>query len=253
MLDEGFSNGNSVIHTFDPRARMTVALIFSIVVATSNRFPPLILSIFFSVILVISAGFSINRLLSRLLIINVFVFLFWIIIPFTMEGRILFMLGPFAATMEGVKFSSLITLKTNAITISLMALVGTIPIFTMGRALKCLCVPQKIIHLTLFTFRYIHVIQREYVRRMNAIKIRGFQAGTNIHTYKTFAYLFGMLFLNSFARAERVRSAMLCRGFKGKFYDLYEFNFRYFDLVLLILMLFGVLIIGLLQWTELIF
>ena len=134
-----------------------------------------------------------------------------------------------------------------------MALVGTIPIFTMGRALKCLCVPQKIIHLILFTFRYIHVIQREYVRRMNAIKIRGFQAGTNIHTYKTFAYLFGMLFLNSFARAERVRSAMLCRGFKGKFYDLYEFSFRYFDLVLLILMLFGVLIIGLLQWTELIF
>ena len=69
-----------------------------------------------------------------------------------------------------------------------------------------------------------------------------------MHTYRTYAYLVGMLLVKSHDRAERVRSAMLCRGFKGRFYELSEFSFQFSDLIIMFLMLLAVTIILLLQW-----
>jgi cobalt/nickel transport system permease protein len=54
--------------------------------------------------------------------------------------------------------------------------------------------------------------------------MRGFRPGTNIHTYKTYASIVGMLLVRAAIRAEQVYKAMLCRGFKCKFYCLHEFN-----------------------------
>jgi cobalt/nickel transport system permease protein len=52
-----------------------------------------------------------------------------------------------------------------------------------------------------------------------------------------------MLLVRSAARAERVHQAMLCRGFKGKFYSLQEFQTSMASWLFSILM--TVLIIGL--------
>jgi cobalt/nickel transport system permease protein len=94
----------------------------------------------------------------------------------------------------------------------------------LGHALHQLRVPEKIIQLLLMSYRYIFVIEQEYRRLLRAAKIRGFQPGTNINTYRTFAYVIGMLFVRAAERAERVHQAMLCRGFKGKFFSLQEFQ-----------------------------
>ena len=110
--------------------------------------------------------------------------------------------------------------------------------------------PKKIVHLFFFTYRYIHVIHREYVRLLNAMKIRGFRPRTNMHTYKTFAYLVGMLLVKSCDRAQRVHNAMLCRGFRGKLYSLSEFSLRTTDVISLILMLLVILGLGILEWTK---
>jgi cobalt/nickel transport system permease protein len=70
-----------------------------------------------------------------------------------------------------------------------------------------------------------------------------------MHTYRTYAYLVGMLLVKSHDRADRVRAAMLCRGFRGRFYDLSEFNMRSSDVFILIIMLLVVTLIGIVQWT----
>jgi cobalt/nickel transport system permease protein len=75
--------------------------------------------------------------------------------------------------------------------------------------------PDKIVHLISFAYRYIHVIHTEYGRQLNAMKIRGFYPKSNLHTYKTYAYLVGMLLVKSYDRAKRVQAAMLCRGLIG--------------------------------------
>ena len=95
---------------------------------------------------------------------------------------------------------------------------------TLGHALSLLRIPEKIVFLFLMTVRYIFVIESEYLRLVRTTKIRGFKPGTNIHTYKTYAYLIAMIFVRASARAQRVHQAMICRGFKGKFYSLYKFS-----------------------------
>jgi cobalt/nickel transport system permease protein len=248
VLEEGFIAGDSVIHRLDPRIRSIVAGIFSIVVAVSDRFlaliPALLIALFFAFL----ARLPIQRVFYRLLIVNSFVFFLWLLLPFTTEGPPLFSIGPLIATKAGILSATLITLKSNTIILALMALMATMSVFTMGRALADLCVPSKIVHLIFLTYRYIHVINMEYRRLIQAVKIRGFHPGNNLHTYRTYAYLVGMLLVKSYERAERVRAAMLCRGFRGKFYDLREFELRTTDIIVMFLMLIGISGIALLQW-----
>lgn len=248
MLEEGFIVGDSVIHRLDPRVKSIVAGIFSIVVAVSDRFLALIPALLIALFFMFLARLPIQRVFSRLLIVNGFIFFLWLLLPFTTEGSPLFSIGPLTATKAGILSVTLITLKSNAIILAFMALMATMSVFTMGRALGDLYVPSKIVHLIFFTFRYIHVIHEEYRRLINAVKIRGFHPGNNLHTYRTYAYLVGMLLVKSYERAERVRAAMLCRGFRGKFYDLREFELKTTDLIVMFLMLIGVSGVALLQW-----
>jgi cobalt/nickel transport system permease protein len=132
----------------------------------------------------------------------------------------------------------------------MIALLGTIPIFTLGHAMNQLSVPDKLVHLLLFTYRYIHVIFQEYRRLINAMKIRGFTPRTNNHTYKTYAYLLGVLLVRSYDRAERIHKAMLCRGFSGKYYTSTPFSVKPRDLLYLSVMLTIILGLVFLQWST---
>jgi cobalt/nickel transport system permease protein len=105
-------------------------------------------------------------------------------------------------------------------------------------------IPDKLVHLLLFTYRYIFVIQKEYQRLIRAAKIRGFEPKTNLHSYRTFAYLIGMIFVQASNRAERVHQAMKCRGFKGKFYSIRIFTPRSDSWIFIVFMSGG--LIGLL-------
>jgi cobalt/nickel transport system permease protein len=50
-----------------------------------------------------------------------------------------------------------------------------------------------------------------------SMRVRGFVARTNVATLRTMASGFGMLFIRSFERTERVYEAMLSRGYQGSF------------------------------------
>ena len=45
-----------------------------------------------------------------------------------------------------------------------------------------------------------------------------------MHTYRTYAYLLGMLFVRASERSARVHQAMKCRGFDGRFHSLDRFD-----------------------------
>jgi cobalt/nickel transport system permease protein len=252
MLEEGFASGDSPIHRLDPRVRIVVAAGFSLVVATADRFLAVIPSLLLAACLVVVSKLPLKKVGFRLLIVNTLIALLWFFLPFTLEGEPLFKIGPLIGTREGICYVTVITLKSNAIVLALMALVATMSVFTVGRAMRHLRVPSKVTQLFFFTYRYIHVIHREYKRLANALKIRGFQPGTNMHTYRTYAYLVGMLLVKSHDRAERVRAAMLCRGYRGKFYDLSEFALKPYDLLFLVSVSLAVSVIGLLQWTRIV-
>ncbi|MFC1823108.1 cobalt ECF transporter T component CbiQ [Thermodesulfobacteriota bacterium] len=253
MLEEPFTESHSVIIRLDPRVKIIAACSFSMVVAVSDRFLALITALLIALGVLFLARLPLKLVCSRLLIINSLIFLLWCFLPFTTRGQPSFSLGPLVATQEGIRYSAMITIKSNAIMMAIIALLATMSTFTAARALRFFRISEKMVNIIFFTYRYLHVIYLEYQRMMKTIKIRGFRPGNNWHTYKTYAHLVGMLLVRSYDRTERVRAAMICRGFNGRFYDLMEFRGRASDLIILVLALLAVLSIGLLQWTRIIY
>ena len=252
IINESFSEGNTFIHRLDPRVKLLAAFLFSVIISVSSRFIPLFLSFIIAFALLTSARLPIKTVLLRLLFANLFIFLLWIFIPFTMKGEILVPLGPLTLSREGLFFCFLLTIKSNAIIIILIALTATMPVFTLGRAMSSFRVPAKIVNLFIFSYRYIHAILLEYKRLKEAMDMRGFRPKTNMHSYRSYAYLVGMLIVKSHDRAERVHSAMLCRGFQGRFFDLTEFSLKGTDLIFITTFIICLMVITLIQWPMLI-
>jgi len=250
MVAEEFSSGNSLLHDLDPRIKIIVAALFSITVAVADRAEVLLLALLFSACCVILSSLPLLRVMRRLLLVNGFILLLWIVLPFTYPGRTLFSVGPFDATTEGVQYALTITIKSNTIILSCIALLGTTSIFTLVHALRHLHIPDKLVQLLFFSYRYIHVIHLEYLRLLNAMKVRCFRPRSNLRTYKAYAYLVGMMLLNSYDRSERVYDAMLCRGFKGQFWILDHFALKREDVILFIIMLLSIAALGFLQWGK---
>ena len=224
MHFEEFSLGSSFIHRLDPRIKIISALLFSSVVAVVDRFPVMAAALAVSGAMLLPARLHLDRVGRRLLLVNTFVLFIWLVVPFTYHGQTLFQIGPLSASREGLRLSLAITLKSNTIVLAVIALLATSPVFTLVHALRHLYVPDKLVNLFFFTYRYFQVIHGEYLRLRSAMRIRCFQPTTNRHTYRSLAYLLGMLLVRSFDRSERVYQAMLCRGFKGRFWLLTHFT-----------------------------
>ena len=252
MLNEPILTEDSPIRRLDPRVRVVFTTVYSFVVATSNRFPVLLAALGMSVLLAFLARLDIRDVFKRLALVNGLVLLFWLLLPLTFAGTPLFAIGPFTVSLEGVVVSARITLKSNAILLALLMLVASGSVSELGSALNRLGVPPKIVYLFLLTYRYIFVIEQEFQRLVRAAKIRGFHPGTNVHTYRSYAYLIGMLFVRASDRAERVHQAMVCRGFNGRFHCLREFSLSRRDLAWSAILGLAVLGLEIFEWVNLI-
>lgn len=253
MFESAYLDRDTIVHRLDPRLKIVVAFLFSVVVALSTQWLALFAALATVLIWVAVAQLPAQKVLGRLVVVNLFLFFLWLMLTFSMPGELLGRLGPLSATREGFLYGGLICLRGNIIVLSLMALVGTTSVFTLGRAMGHLGVPKKFVHLLLFTYRYIHVIEAEYHRLVKALKVRGFQPKTNLHTYKTYAHLIGMLLVKSYERSERVKRAMLARGFQGKYHDLWSFCFTRLDMAVGVVMLLQIILIAGLQWSGIIY
>ena len=240
--------GDSILHRLDPRVKLICCVLFSIVMAVCRTWDALLVGLGFSIIWVFMAKLPLGKVVARLIMVNGLIAILWVVIPFAVKGQSVFSIGPFVASREGINYALQITIRSNAIILALLSLLATSSMFSLGHAMGKLGIPDKAVQLLLFAYRYIHVIHMEYRRLMNAMKVRGFQPRTNLHTYKTYAYLVGMLLVKSYDRAERIRRAMLCRGFKGKYYDLTEYRLHASDIVLGVCLLVCTILVVMSEW-----
>ena len=225
-----FIKGNSLIHRLDPRTKLIAALAASITISIANTFPALLAGLFCGILLATTAQLPIKATIKRLLGLNCFMLILWILVPTTTPGITAHTIGWITITKEGLQLAAGITLKGNAIVLIYTALLSTVEISELGHALAHLHIPNKLAHLFLFTIRYIDVIHHEYHRMAIAMKTRCFQPRMNLHTYASFGYVVAMLLTRSLDRSERIMSAMKCRGFNGKFYIFNHFKFAMRDL-----------------------
>lgn len=241
-----------MVHQLDPRGRILLAAVFSLLAAVAQNWSVLLACLALAAAWLLLARLPLGQVAWRLLLVNGFMLFLWLVLPFTHPGEPWRQFGPLTVTKEGVVYSLLLTLKSNTIILGLIALVATMPITVLGQALHQLRLPDKLCHLFLFTYRYLYVFEQEYDRLTQALKARGFVPRTDLHTYRTLAYLAAMLVVRSYDRAAQVYRAMLCRGFQGKFYSLREFHLQRRDYLFLSPALLALVCLGLgeyLNWS----
>lgn len=226
MIEELFAIGKSPIHRIEPMIRIVCAAVLSIAAALAHHISIMPGYILVSVALTIIAQLNPRDVLKRIKPVFIFLVMIWIIVPITFEGQVAFRIGFIKISQPGIHLCSMITFKSISILLIFTALIATMPIASLGAGLHRLYIPDKLVFLLLMSYRYIAVIENEYKKLLRAAKFRGFVPGTNLHSYKTYAYLAGMLFVRASLRAQRVYHAMVCRGFDGKFHtlDIYPAN-----------------------------
>ncbi|MCK4539429.1 MAG: cobalt ECF transporter T component CbiQ [Candidatus Krumholzibacteria bacterium] len=230
-----YYTGDTYIHRLDPRPKVVATLAFSVLAALTSHPGVLVAGLILGAFLVSLARISSDALLKRLLRLNIFMLLLFILVPLTFPGEPLFMVGTLLYSYEGLMWSVIVTLKANAIVLVFAALMGTVDPFVLGHAFHHLKVPEKLTHLFMFTLRYIDVLHHEYMALIRAMKTRGFIPSMRIHTYRSYAYLTGMLIVRSLERSERVMEAMKCRGYDGEFHVVSHFHFEKRDAIFLLI------------------
>ena len=216
--DQFSHTADTLVHRLDARLRILLTFGLALLVVWVDK-PAVLLTM--PVLAALLTGFArlpLRQTLNRLLLLDLFMALVILTLPFTVPGEPVFTIGGLTASSEGIWRAVAIALKANTVLLVSLALIGTLETVALGHGLHHLRLPDKLVQLLLFTARYLDLLQREYSRLRVAMRARGFQARADRHTWRSFGYLFGMLLVRSLERSQRVLAAMHCRGFEGRFH-----------------------------------
>lgn len=210
----------------DPRARVVAVLAFAVVVVSLQRAGAAAVALAASVVGAALFGIRPLTAMRRLVAAQASLALLLVTVPFSIPGQPLFRLGPLVASDAGCLRAAIVALKANAVLLAALALLGSLDATRVGHALHRLHAPASLVHLMLFTVRYLTRLEGEFARLRTAMRARAFRPRTDGHTWRSLGQLAGMLLVRSAARAERVMQAMRCRGFTGRLHVLDDLRWR---------------------------
>ena len=160
-----------------------------------------------------------------------FALFFLIVMPLTVGGDDIIRFKLITVSRKGLNLALLITLRAVSISLLIFPMIGTTKFHKSLKALQKLKVPNKLVQMIMFTYRYIFVFMTEFKRMFMAAKARLFKKKTNIFTLKITSNLTGMLFIRGFERTQSVYNAMVSRGYKGSLRILDEFKLSGMDFI----------------------
>jgi len=239
---------DSPIHRLDARAKI-LGFLGAIVVYVST--PPQAYASFAVyaaslALLVALSRLPVLRLLRRSLVVVPFVLMVVVFAPFleahgTGGGYNLGIRGGdgiVAATPGMVVWNAAAKSFLSALTAILLT--STTPFAGLLQGFRRLHVPQVIVMLLSFAYRYLFVLVDELHRLRLAHDARGYRGRWLWHA-SSLGHLVGALFLRTYERGERVYLAMVSRGFEGRFHYLPAAPMRPADAVFLAAFLGAVL------------
>ncbi len=206
---------NSAISLISPAARLGAAFVLGCCAAILQRPEACIAALLPGMLLVPLARPNWRRFFRRLAAVNVFVLLLWLIVPLTAGAPFYAHWGVFGISREGVRLAFLATLKANAIYCIFAALCGGFTPGALASAMRTLHFPNALTMLFLFMGRAFHILSGEWRTLEQAARLRAFRPRPNLHTWRTIGSLLALLLIRAHERAERMREAMLLRGYAG--------------------------------------
>lgn len=223
--------GASLIHHLDARVKVVVTVLFIL----SNVLLPdgawLAFLLAWALVLAVNllARLKWTYALKRSLIALPFA-LAAVTVIFTLPGQPVFRLnvGPWQwlATDAGlIRFTSIVMRSWLSVQMAIL-LTATTQFSDLMHALRHLRVPQLLVAVISFTYRYLFVLADEAMRLLRARQARsarpagGGGGGTLLWRARVAGHMVGQLFLRSYERSDRVYNAMLARGYQGHFFTL---------------------------------
>ena len=213
---ELLADSDSPIHALDARAKVMVTFIFAIAVVSCDRYElaRLLPFFIFPAVMIALAGLPPLYLARKIALLSPFVLMAGIFNP-VFDRSVLYQIGQME--ISGGWISLLSLLIRSLLTVgAAFILVGTTGFTAVCQALERLGIPQLFAVQLLFLHRYIFVLADETARASRARELRS--CGRKGLGIVSFGSLVGHLLLRTWQRAERIHTAMLARGFVGRFH-----------------------------------
>lgn len=212
---EQLADNNTIIHRLHPLVKIITTVVFIFVVISFDRYDlsGLIPFIFFPVILMALSETPYKPLLYRMAVA----------LPFSVfagaaniffDRGIAFSLMGIGVSYGAISFASII-FKTLLTVMIVLILIATTSMPDISYQLNRLKVPNVFVMQLTMTYRYLAVLMEEAVNMYRSYILRSpKQKGIRM---KDMGIFVGQLILRSMDRAERIYSALKCRGFNGSY------------------------------------
>ncbi len=235
FIDE-YSRLDSIIHRLDPRTKLisTLAFVLAVVLTPAGNWPFFAFYFVLIALLLVLSRLPLLYVLKRALVILPFVLLIAVFIPFFKEGEVAWScniwIWQISVTFAGLSVLANVLVKSWLCILALILLSSTTAMDDLLKGLKQLGMPQVMILILSFMYRYIFVLEDEVMRIKQARDSRNFGGGW-LHHMKTIGNILGTLFIRSYERSERIYAAMLSRGFSGQVQSVHIMKYRSYDML----------------------
>jgi len=186
----------------DARVKIVTILIFVVTVSLLREIYSLSTAFLFITILILLSRIPLKHFIKR----------YSIALPFIFFASIsLFLTNNIQAGFH-------MFLRISTCVLALLLLSSTTAFFDLLKGLQKLKIPNIIIVLLMFTYRYFFVFIEEKERMNLARKSRGFTNKTHIFDKKTMqviSYTIGMILIRAYERGLRIYDALKVRGYEG--------------------------------------
>ncbi|MFH0935421.1 MAG: cobalt ECF transporter T component CbiQ [Candidatus Omnitrophota bacterium] len=250
-VDE-YSGINSFIHRLEPRVKTIGFFSFIVFISLSKPGSYLAFTLYACLVAVL-IGLSripLKFIFKRSLVVIPFVLMISAFIPFMKNGRIIARYGlgglELVITHEGLALFFNILIKAFLSICCMVLVMNSMRFCDFLKALQKLKIPLPIITILSFMYRYIFVIEDEFMKMKQAKDSRS-TGNLRWLDFKTYCIIAGALFLNSYDRAESVYLAMCSRGYRGVVNTIDNSAVRQKDIIFLvglILLLAGIRLTG---------
>lgn len=220
---DAYADSASFFHNWDPAVKVGSLLPYCFLIVSLKSLFWCGVALAVSLLAVAFCNIPWQRALRRLAAMSGFLLMFLIVVPFSGSIRagetilVFPLLQSLPFHLSGFLLALAIVLKACAIALMMEPMLGTATLPVTLQGFAKLGLPPAIIQMILLSHRYIFVFQQEIVRMYRSMRVRGFTARTDLATMRTMGNFFGMLFIGSFDRTQKVYEAMLCRGYQGTF------------------------------------
>jgi len=186
-------------------------------------------------------------IIKRIQLPSVVILFIALLALFFSEGSPLVQIGFLTITDEGLFSFVLITGRFLSIMLIMIVLFTTSTFLDILKGLRALKVPVLLCDMTLFSFRYLFELKKDFQTMQTAMRMRGFK-GEFWSSLTGFSSLAGSLLVRSYEQSERVYQAMTMRGYGAGTFEEGTFSAGRTDYFILLVLLSLSLLVFLLEY-----